>query len=54
MRKFSSIGRVVAMTEEKKGENEVFESYESDIEESISVDEAKAQEAKAEELRSEE
>lgn len=43
--------RVIIMTEEKMGENEVFESYESEVQESISVEEAKKQEAEAEAAR---
>lgn len=39
--------------EEKKGESEEFLSFESDVKEDISVEEAKEQEAKAEELRKE-
>lgn len=42
------------MTKEVLGENEVFDSYQSNVEESISVDEAKAQEKVAEEVRAEE
>lgn len=39
------------MTEEKMGENEVFDSFESNVQESISVEEAKKQEAAAEAAR---
>lgn len=39
------------MAEEKKGESIEFDSFESNVEESISVDEAKAQEAEAEAAR---
>ena len=42
------------MTKEVMGDNEVFDSYQSNIEESISVEEAKAQEKVAEEIRAEE
>ena len=38
--------------DEKKGESITFDSFESNAQEHISVDEAKAQEAKAEEVRS--
>lgn len=43
-------GRVIAMAEEK-GKSVEFESFESDADETISVDEAKEEEKKAEELR---
>lgn len=42
---------VVEMAEEKKGQTEVFDSFESNVQNEISVDEAKAQEAEAKEVR---
>lgn len=41
-------------TDEKMGENEVFDSFMSNVQEEISVDEAKKQEAEAEKIREEE
>lgn len=42
--------RVIIMAEEK-GKSVEFESFESDADETVSVDEAKEEEKKAEELR---